>query len=1165
MRTQERTLRLWRDVEAFQVPDLPGDMTRQTYKARAFYKGSDLPWEEEAFASTDRFIWTHTIYLGEISKRSAYLRMTKQISRNLTEGDELNAEAISGAGFSAIMTVGHDGLVLEAGYEVASYVPAFRLLMRTGEVAGLEKLISSWNGEFDRRMRVPVDQDPISRPAAALAAEATRADPGSLGIADLVPTVKTESKFDSHTDRLIGWAEIFREENALRHLAPGLFEDWNGRVLIVSRRHVKGRVRNAEPALMNSFYLKDLDRLVSEASEGRYLGAPLTSLVGPEPSKRRDVLQDKPTMMSLLSPERLPVGRWPSPPDHPLSLGQQAAVGGISALGAMKEGVIAVNGPPGTGKTTLLRDVIADIVTRRASKMAKYDQAKKLFSGRVEVGRGFYFKLNPEIFRGTGIVVSSNNNAAVENISLELPDTASIDRDAFPDADYFSPTASDLLGDGDGWAAIAGCLGNAGNRTRFLQAWFDDSRPQEGEKRTDLKGLLEGDMKNVPIWGVARKRFQELEASLEARRTKLMEVHSAAVDQAPYAQEVTKLQAELEKSAKLLDGARINGEVRIDPLMEEVSAAETKLREAEERLANLSLEASIAVERATEESKVSRPVGVHKFLERAGVRTPAVKEWEERAALRRSQVAETRARAAQARAGRDEAMTVFNKSQSHLNTKKAEVDKALKGIQNRISLIEKRLAKLSPRLEAFSKTLDEATRSGVKVPTDALLSSSEEKRQLESVWVDPEFDRLRSELFIAALDLHKALLYDQRAKFITGLRLFTWHLQGSLKEPDSRSVIHDLWDLLFCALPVVSTSLASLPKMFRDFERGELPWLLIDEAGQATPGSVAGAMWRAKRAVVVGDPQQIPPVVTVPTAVINHLMRVYQLDTSWSPAEQSAQTLTDRSMPIGAWIGDREAGGVWGGLPLRAHRRCGEPMFSISNAIAYDGQMVQAGKSDRECPYPLGPSSWINVSGHDHAGIVAREEIRLMSEVAKWTLDWNQGRIEAGFDPMQIFMISPFRRVADELRSMIRRTDKQDTGQLQAGTVHTFQGREASVVFLVLGSQPGAAGAGSRSWAGSEPNLLNVAVTRAKDRLYVIGSVSDWGRVPGFDMVADGMRNRNAILTPGVLMDGQDRSYLTRHDSQDDGEVSLSELKDQKNDGGAVSDEREDSSDKGES
>lgn len=58
------------------------------------------------------------------------------------------------------------------------------------------------------------------------------------------------------------------------------------------------------------------------------------------------------------------------------------------------------------------------------------------------------------------------------------------------------------------------------------------------------------------------------------------------------------------------------------------------------------------------------------------------------------------------------------------------------------------------------------------------------------------------------------------------------------------------------------------------------------------------------------------------------------------------------------------------------------------------------------------------------------------------------------------------------------------------GTIHTMQGQESVVVIVVLGGNT--TNHGARNWAVSEPNLLNVAVTRAKRRLYVIGDISDW-------------------------------------------------------------------------
>jgi superfamily I DNA and/or RNA helicase len=71
---------------------------------------------------------------------------------------------------------------------------------------------------------------------------------------------------------------------------------------------------------------------------------------------------------------------------------------------------------------------------------------------------------------------------------------------------------------------------------------------------------------------------------------------------------------------------------------------------------------------------------------------------------------------------------------------------------------------------------------------------------------------------------------------------------------------------------------------------------------------------------------------------------------------------------------------------------------------------------------------------------------------------------------------------------------------VQCGTIHTFQGKEADVVFLVLGSDPGKPG--SRQWASQKPNMLNVALTRAKRGIYVIGSKKSWKSYNFFSVLA---------------------------------------------------------------
>ena len=223
--------------------------------------------------------------------------------------------------------------------------------------------------------------------------------------------------------------------------------------------------------------------------------------------------------------------------------------------------------------------------------------------------------------------------------------------------------------------------------------------------------------------------------------------------------------------------------------------------------------------------------------------------------------------------------------------------------------------------------------------------------------------------------------------------------------------------------------------------------------------------------------------MTIPGGLGKLLQDYYTVeDDCWSPLYSSVQTLADRVTPAGTYVGSA----IWTGLPLRAHRRCSEPMFSIANVIAYDNQMVRVG-TDRTMDVATGESGWIDVQGVTADGHLIREELMVLEEML--------GRLGDFLVSGRAYVISPFRSVAD-----VCYEEFNVKGRVECGTIHTFQGKEAEVVFVVLGTLP--ENARARDWVAGTPNMLNVAVTRAKDRLYVIGNRSVWGRHRYFSELA---------------------------------------------------------------
>jgi AAA domain len=174
-------------------------------------------------------------------------------------------------------------------------------------------------------------------------------------------------------------------------------------------------------------------------------------------------------------------------------------------------------------------------------------------------------------------------------------------------------------------------------------------------------------------------------------------------------------------------------------------------------------------------------------------------------------------------------------------------------------------------------------------------------------------------------------------------------------------------------------------------------------------------------------------------------------------------------------------------------------MFSVANAIAYQNKMI-FGLAERlpagdAAPF-YGDSAWIDISGRVAGRQTVPEQTAFVAQLL--------GATYAEFRQLpDLYVISPFKEVKENLIRSIRQSrtiwgeaarplEGKLGNWLQApvGTVHTFQGKEEDTVIMVLGVD--AQTQGAARWAASKPNILNVALTRAKRRFYMVGDRNLW-------------------------------------------------------------------------
>ena len=224
-------------------------------------------------------------------------------------------------------------------------------------------------------------------------------------------------------------------------------------------------------------------------------------------------------------------------------------------------------------------------------------------------------------------------------------------------------------------------------------------------------------------------------------------------------------------------------------------------------------------------------------------------------------------------------------------------------------------------------------------------------------------------------------------------------------------------------------------------------YVIMDEASQVDIKTGALALSCAMNAVIVGDDKQLPNVISHEEAIaLKAIQSTYQIDESYNAITHSfLQSCIEVFKESPSTL-------------LREHYRCHPKIIDFCNQRFYNNELLTMTSDENEEKVLQVVRT---VAGNHARGHFNQREIDVISQ-----------EVMPEYEPLgSIGIITPYRIQASEINKAL--------GQEIASTVHKYQGRECDTIIMsMVDNQP--------TPFSDDPNLLNVAISRAKKHLCVV-------------------------------------------------------------------------------
>jgi hypothetical protein len=360
---------------------------------------------------------------------------------------------------------------------------------------------------------------------------------------------------------------------------------------------------------------------------------------------------------------------------------------------------------------------------------------------------------------------------------------------------------------------------------------------------------------------------------------------------------------------------------------------------------------------------------------------------------------------------------------------------------------------------------------------------------------------LRCELFLLATHYWEGRwLLEMASAYDSGF--------GRTPERQSLEVQQRRWHRYAKLTPCFVSTFYMAPRFFAYWEgsrsggtelplEGFIDLLIVDEAGQVTP-EVGGATFAlAQRALVVGDTMQIQPVWGVHRATDEGNLAQSGIARTEQERELFAHTGMSAASGSVMRVGQRQSpyvvpGAEDGGMFLSEHRRCVPEIIAYCNDLAYHGRLEP--KRPSEPGYPLPRMGYAHVQGRSQRIGGSRTNHPEAQMIAEWIAERREFLEalphESKDNPKALLkdivaVVTPFSAQARLIRQEL---GKRGIDRVTVGTVHALQGAERDVV--LFSSVYTRDDSGSEFFFDRDKTMLNVTVSRARDSFMVFGDMA---------------------------------------------------------------------------